>query len=462
MIEELGPYPAYKDSGLPGLGELPAHWRAPRLKNVFREIDRRSGTGTQPLLSLKMREGLVDYHEAGGKPIAAADLTHYKVAEPGELVMNRMRAASGLFGLPPKVGLVSPDYAVLRPRKTVNLRYFLDLFRSTAMTSIFRLQSHGLGTGESGFLRLYTEQFGMIHAPLPPSDEQASIVRFLDYADRCVGRYIAAKKRLIALLAEQKQATLNRAVTRGVNPDVRLKPSGVEWLGEIPAHWTVSRVKSEFECLDRRRVPLNGPERGAMTRRDYDYYGASGVIDRVESFLFDDDLLLIAEDGANLVLRHLPLAIVAHGRFWVNNHAHILRPKRGNLDYLAALMETLNYKPWISGAAQPKLTQDRLMSIAIAVPFRDEQDQIMASIKDETASLRLAIDHARREIDFVREFRTRLIADVVTGKADVREAAAGLPAEIEEAELVDDIDSIEDIEFETDAGLGPETEEVGV
>ena len=233
----------------------------------------------------------------------------------------------------------------------------------------------------------------------PREEEQAAIELFLNNADRHIRRYIRTKQKLIKPLEEQRQAIIHRAVTRGVNPDVRLKPSGVEWLGEIPAHWTVSRVKSEFEwpgsaqsAAQRARARSHDE---ARERRDY--YGASGVIDRVESFLFDDDLLLIAEDGANLVLRHLPLAIVAHGRFWVNNHAHILRPKRGNLDYLAALMETLNYKPWISGAAQPKLTQDRLMSIAIAVPFRDEQDQIMASIKEETASLRLAIDHARRK-----------------------------------------------------------------
>ena len=105
-----------------------------------------------------------------------------------------------------------------------------------------------------------------------------------------------------------------------------------------------------------------------MTSRRYDYYGASGIIDKVDDYLFDDELLLIAEDGANLVMRNLPLAIIARGRFWVNNHAHILKPRRGNIEFLAWVMEGLNYLPWISGAAQPKLTQDRLMGIAIAVP----------------------------------------------------------------------------------------------
>jgi type I restriction enzyme S subunit len=143
--------------------------------------------------------------------------------------------------------------------------------------------------------------------PRPPGPEQAAIVRFLDHADRRIRRYIHAKQKLIKLLEKQKQAIIHRVVTRGLDASARLKPSGVEWLGDVPDHWEVSCVKAEFHCLNHRRVPLSGTERGAMTSRQYNYYGASGVI--VDDFLFDDDLLLIAEDGANLVLHNLPLAI---------------------------------------------------------------------------------------------------------------------------------------------------------
>lgn len=130
MTAGLKPYPAYRDSGLPWLGEVPSHWTTPRFKTIFREIDRRSGTGEEPLLSLRMERGLVDHHAVGGKPIPLANLLNYKVTRPGEIVMNRMRAAAGLFVATPKLGLVSPDYAVLRPRKGVELGYFVHLFRS--------------------------------------------------------------------------------------------------------------------------------------------------------------------------------------------------------------------------------------------------------------------------------------------------------------------------------------------
>ena len=188
---------------------------------------------------------------------------------------------------------------------------------------------------------------------LPTLPEQAAIVRYLDHADEQIQRYIAGKERLIALLEEERRALVHQAVTRGLDPSVWLKPSGVEWLRHIPEDWELSRVKNEFQSLNHLRVPLSTTERGAMNAQVYSYYGASGIIDKVESYLFDDDLLLLAEDGANLVLRNLPLAIIARGKFWVNNHAHVLKPKKGNLEFLAAVMEGINYLPWISGAPNP-------------------------------------------------------------------------------------------------------------
>jgi type I restriction enzyme S subunit len=290
------------------------------------------------------------------------------------------------------------------------------------------------------------ERFLGTKTPQPPPAEQAAIVRFLDWTNGRLERAIRAKRKVIALLNEQKQAIIHRAVTRGLDPSVPLRPSGIPWLGDIPQHWEVSRVKNEFCCLNTRRVPLNSVERGAMTSKIYDYYGASGVIDKVDAYLFDDELLLIAEDGANLVLRNLPLAIIARGKFWVNNHAHILKPKRGSIVYLAHLLETLNYAAWISGAAQPKLTQDRLLSISIAVPPTEEQETIVLHTSEQTRPLVTAISRLEREIEFLREYRTRLVADVVTGKLDVREAAAQLPDEAPPDTAEDDTDLSDETE----------------
>jgi type I restriction enzyme S subunit len=454
MIANLKPYPTMKNSGVPWLEGVPPAWEVRKVRGILRRVTERNRSDL-PLLSVVRERGVIHRdttNEDENRNYIPDDLSNYKVVRVGQFAMNKMKAWQGSYGVSPYEGIVSPAYFVFR-LAGVEGRFFHTAIRSRAYVPSFAKASDGVRVGQWD---LAESRMREIPFAIPPLPEQAAIVRFLDYADRRIRRYIRAKQKLIKLLEEQKQAIIHRGVTRGLDPNVRLKPSGVDWLGDVPEHWEVSRVKNEFLCLNQRRVPLSATERGAMTLRSYDYYGASGVIDKVDEYLFHDELLLIAEDGANLVLRNLPLAIIARGKFWVNNHAHILKPRRGNLEYLAAVMERINYEPWISGAAQPKLTKDRLMGIAIAVAPPGEQDQIVEAQNEETAPLRATIERARREIDLLRELRTRLIADVVTGKLDVREAAAGLPDEVEEPEPLDQIDA----DGEADEAGADDVEEV--
>ena len=451
MIADLKPYANYKDSGLQWLGQVPAHWRMVRNGSLFGQRSQ-TGYAALPILEVSLKTGVQvrSFGQAGRKQIMS-DFGKYKRAVQGDLAYNTMRMWQGALGVCPVDGLVSPAYVVARPYPGVDARYFAALFRTGDYMAEIDSASRGIVKDRN---RLYWDQFKQMQSPCPLPEEQAAIVRFLDWANGRLERTIRAKRKVIALLTEQKQAVIHRVVTRGLDPDVALKPSGIPWVGDIPLHWEVSRVKSEFYCLNTRRVPLNSVERGKMTTRAYDYYGASGVIDKVDGYLFDDELLLIAEDGANLVLRNLPLAIIAKGKFWVNNHAHILKPKRGNIIYLAHLLETLSFRPWISGAAQPKLTQDRLMSISIAVAPSDEQRAIVLDAQRQTRPLTTAIDRIEREVALLREYSTCLVADVVTGKLDVREAAARLPDEIASGtseELADDTDEAQLADEEAEA-----------
>ena len=418
----------YKPSGECWLGDIPRHWDVVRLKGVAanivditREVNRSDiYLALENVESWTGRISTTDGHTASDGPM--------KRFRDGDVLFGRLRPYLAKVTCSGRSGVCVGEFLVLR-RIVAKLspRFLEYLMRSKPAIDAIDASTFGARMPRADW-----QFIGDVRIPLPSFAEQAAIVRYLDDMNRRVRRYVRAKERLIGLLDEEKQAIINQAVTRGLDPSVRLKASGVEWLGDVPEHWEVSRVKSGFLSLNRRRRPLSAVERGAMTQRRYDYYGASGVIDKVEDYLFDDQLLLIAEDGANLVLRNLPLAIIARGRFWVNNHAHILKPRRGNLEYLAAVMESLNYSPWISGAAQPKLTQDRLMSIAIAVPPRQEQDAIIADTRARTEGLTAGIVRDRRQIELLEEYRTRLIADVVTGKLDVREAAAGLPDEADD------------------------------
>ncbi|PZU75806.1 MAG: hypothetical protein DI531_04105 [Brevundimonas sp.] len=436
MIAGLKAYPERRNSGADWLGEVPGHWQVVPLGSLL-TIRSEKGRTDLPLLSVLREKGVVrrsDLAADENHNVMPDDLAAYKVARGGDLVINKMKAWQGSLGLAPCDGVVSPAYFVFDLASS-NIRFAERMLRSRHYVDQFARASDGVRIGQWD---LGIPAMKRIACVVPPEDEQAAIVRFLDHADRRVRRSIAAKQKMIRLLEEQKAAIIHQAVTRGLNPDAPIKPSGVDWLGDIPAHWEVTRVKDEFQNLNTRRIPLSATARGEMTERSFDYYGASGVIDRVDDFLFDEDLLLIAEDGANLVLRNLPLAIIARGKFWVNNHAHILRPKRGSLDYLAHYMEGIRYQPWITGAAQPKLTMDRLMAIKVAVAPPDEQHAIVAVVAAQTTELRKAIALARNEVILWNEYRTRLVADVVTGKLDARAAAAQLDiVDSEEDEPVD-------------------------
>ena len=443
MITGLRPYPAMRDSGVAWLGKVPEHWGVRRLGTLgyfsASGIDKHTIQG-EPLVQM------INYLDIYNNPKHELDASgrYMTVSCPQwKIKVHAVKHGDMLF-IPSSetpediarsavckqdLGGTVYSYHVIRFRTAAPFHLGFKRYWCNNKAVLDQFSARCKGTTRQILTR---SDFRSIWVLVPPLADQSAIARFLDHADRRIRRYIRLKEKLIALLEEEKQAIIHQAVAGRIDvrtgrPYPAYKPSGVEWLGDVPGHWSVSRAKSEFECLNHRRLPLSGTERGAMTLHEYDYYGASGVIDKVDNYLFDDELLLIAEDGANLVSRNLPLAIIARGKFWVNNHAHILKPRRGCLEYLAELMEGLNYLPWISGAAQPKLTQDRLTSILIVVPAPDEQDRIASYVSAKTGHLCFAIARAQREIELLREIRTRLIADVVTGKFDVREAAAVLP-----------------------------------
>lgn len=196
------------------------------------------------------------------------------------------------------------------------------------------------------------------------------------------------------------------------------KDSGVEWIGEIPKVWEMKRIKHEIENLNYKRVPLSADYRGKMSSKKYDYYGASGIIDKVEDYIFNETLILVGEDGANLYSRSSPLAFLATGKYWVNNHAHILKPKKGNIVYFVNLLETIDYSIYVTGSAQPKLTQDAISNIWIPVPPFEEQEEIAKFITKKSTEIDNLISDKERLIELLEEKRQAVITETVTKGLD--------------------------------------------
>lgn len=210
----------FKATKQPWFSEIPSHWNLDRAKRLFREIDDRSVTGEETLFSLRMDRGLVPYNDVSEKLIPAENLVGYKIARPGEIVLNRMRAASGLVAVAPQHGIVSPDYAVFRALDAVDPDYFTLLFKTPLLQAVFRSLSTGLGTGESGFLRLYSEDFLNVKIPVPPFDEQEVIVSELARQRTRTANVEEALQSSIKLLKERRAALITAAVTGQIEPEV--------------------------------------------------------------------------------------------------------------------------------------------------------------------------------------------------------------------------------------------------
>ncbi len=253
---------------------------------------------------------------------------------------------------------------------------------------------------------------------LPTDAEQEAIANYLDTATSKIDAAIAQQQKMIDLLNERKQIIINRAVTKGLNPNAKMKDSGVEWIGEVPEHWQLLPYRYLFYNLDKLRMPITADQR-SRNNPQYDYYGASGVIDKIDYYNVDDKVLLIGEDGANLLMRNLPLIYKAEGKFWVNNHAHILKPIRDDYDYLAYVMEAADYTLFITGSAQPKLSQSNLNCVKLPIPPITEQKQIVDYLSKRTRKIDEAISESNKMISLLQERKQIVINEVVTGKVKV-------------------------------------------
>jgi type I restriction enzyme S subunit len=409
-------YERYKDSGVEWLGEVPEHWESERVFSAFNERVE-TGHPDLPNLNITIGRGVqVEEFEGARKKRLIEDLNAYKRAAKGDIAYNTMRMWQGAVGDVPVDGLVSPAYVVARPIKPINSRFYSYLFRTETFQTETNRHSYGIVSDRN---RLYWLGFKNITIPIPSREEQDRIVAFLDQKTAEIDALIAKKQRQIELLDEQKAILINRAVTRGLNLDAKLKSSGIEWIGEIPEHWETRQVRHLFDNLDNRRIPISSIERGKMTERLYDYYGASGAIDKVDGYIFDEDLILIAEDGANLVMRNLPLAIHATGKYWVNNHAHILRPKQGPIEYWLHALECCDFTTSITGSAQPKLTKDALASSFLPCPPVNEQHAIVAFLNQNREAEKKLRATITAQSDSLQTLRSTLIAHAVTGRIRV-------------------------------------------
>ncbi len=448
---KLTPYPVYKPSGIEWLGEVPAHWDVMRLKasvaNVIEQNHREDKHEIR--LALEHVESWTGrYNDTG--PNVHFD-SQVKYFQANDVLFGKLRPYLAKVVRPDKAGMCAGEFLVLRPRgRGLSAPYLEQLIRSKPIIDAVNSSTFGAKMPRADW-----QFIGNMRQPLPPLPEQTAIVRYLNYTTERIQSYINAKERLINLLAEQRQAIIQRAVTRGLDPNVRLKPSGVEWLGEVPAHWEMWRLKHAATLNPSRAESRSSlMPATAVTFLPMERVRSDGRIDPQEiipaskvwkgfTYFRKNDVLVAKitpcfENGKGAHLHSLPTE-VGFG----STEFHVLRAKSFVLpQFLYLLTKTSEFRRLgadaMTGAAgQQRVPSSFVANYSMSLPPLSEQTAIVEYLEKATADIDSATHRARREIELLKEYHTRLSADVVTGKLDVREAAFKLPEAHDELSISD-------------------------
>lgn len=405
-----------KDSGVEWIGKMPSNWQVKYLFQLVSQVkNKNNGLREKNLLSLSYGKiKRKDIETTDG--LLPASFDGYNIIEEGDIVMRltdlQNDHTSLRIGRATERGIITSAYTTVRPSKETSPFLYLALHSFDVKKGFY-----GMGAGVRQGLN-YGEVKKVL-VPVPPLSEQTAIAAYLDEKCATIDAIIAEAKASIEEYKSWKASVIFETVTKGLNPNAEMKDSGVEWIGEIPSHWDTSRIKNECINLDSLREPISAENRININRL-YDYYGASGVIDKIDDYNVDDTVILIGEDGANLVFRNLPLVYRASGKFWVNNHAHILKVKEKNdYGFMAYMLEAGDYTNFITGSAQPKLTQSNLMRFPIPVPPLPEQTAIVAYLDSKCAAIDGIILEKEELIRELENYKRSLIFEVVTGKRRV-------------------------------------------
>jgi type I restriction enzyme S subunit len=456
---KLAPYPEYKDAGVSWVGSIPAHWPEKRAKYYFKEIDDRSQTGDEEMLSVSHITGVTPRSQKNVTMFKAESNVGQKRCKPGDLIINTMWAWMSALGVSNHAGIVSPAYGVYRPRSNQDYDYYyLDsLLRIEGYRSEYICRSTGI---RSSRLRLYPDKFLSMPVVCPPQEEQQTIARFLKAQDRLFRKFIRNKRRFIELLKEQKQNIINQAVTRGLDPNVKFKPSGVEWIGDIPEHWKMVPLKRLASFKGGTGFPHEAQGRSGL---ELPFYKVSDMtLSGNETYMVNTNNSISRETASSLGATIFPERAIIFpkvgGAMLTNKRRILTKPSciDNNMmacvlnsetifDFLFLRLQTLDLGLIRKPGPVPAIGEGEVRAFRVPYPPEEEQFEIVEYVKAQTSAIDQTITRAQREIELMREYRTRLISDVVTGQVDVRGIEVPDVAEDELLALEEDTIDADDV-----------------
>lgn len=431
-------YPAYKDSGAEWLRQVPEHWTVSRISAVFRERNERGGEKSE-LLAVSQQYGVIpqqELMELTDRRFSASesdDWSKYRQVHTGDIVYNKMRMWQGAVGRAPKYGIVSPAYVVLAPSKESDSRFYQYLFKCPSFISEAGRYSQGL-CDDMNSCRY--EDFKYAEVVVPTCAEQQAIAGHLDRETARIDALVEKKTRFIELLREKRQALITHAVTKGLDPNVKMKDTGAELLGEVPEHWTVSRL-GHFASVENGSTPSrenpNFWENGTVP------WLGSGEVNQVQVTEATELITELALRTCSLRLLPKETVVVGMvGQGKTRGLAAILKIDAAINQNLAAICSGPRLKPmfmlfffgaaytWIResgrGSNQAALNCELLSEIRLALPPMNEQEEIVRHLVTNGERIDALIEKTERSIEFLKERRSALITAAVTGQIDLREA----------------------------------------
>jgi type I restriction enzyme S subunit len=410
---------------------VPEHWQVARFHEIARVV-KRVGRPDLELLSVYLDRGVIRYAESSGqvhKP--SLDLSAYQQVEPGNLVLNNQQAWRGSVGVSSYDGIVSPAYVVCELSPRMNQRYSNQLFRSPIMVEQMVTASKGVGSIQRNLTMAYLR---MCRVPVPPMYEQELLVRYLDHAELRIAKAIDAKQRVSQLLMERRSRQLEDCLLHGLGTETSTRESEIPGVGAIPSHWVTPLAGVIFKERSREPVPgLDGPlslsQRDGLVRSE-DLQERSMKTSSYDAWkqVLPGDLVL------NRFKAHLGVFFAASIRGMVSFHYGVFESKPvSNTKYFELLFHTYAFRTIFAGRSNgmtvglQNLSNQNFYGTRIVVPPLAEQHLITEYAEAKTRSTLNAIEVIDTEISLLREYRTRLISDVVTGKLDIRGEAAKLP-----------------------------------
>jgi type I restriction enzyme S subunit len=422
-------YPAYKDSGVEWLEEIPTHWHSNPLYTVGKVVSKINNQERE-LLSVYLERGVIKFSDVTEKRtnVTSEDLSKYQSVEPGYLVLNNQQAWRGSVGVSKYRGIVSPAYIVLALSNTINSDFANYLFRDGTMVSHYLICSKGVGTIQRN---LYWPQLKRANVCLPPLPEQTAIAAFLDRKTTLIDQAINIKQKQIDLLKERRQILIHKAVTRGLNPNAKMKDSGVEWIGEIPEHWEVSRLKNHIELLT--GFPFKSENytsegiklaRGINVKESVFNWEETRywpVVEKhLERYLLKEGDVLISMDGSKVGKNFCKVKEEDLPILLLQRVARLRSTSLLNSSFLFNHIVNRNFLLWVemtkTDPMVPHIAPSDINNFQITIPPLAEQKVISEIIDIISSKIATAISFKEQEIEKLKEYKATLINSAVTGK----------------------------------------------